>query len=220
MPDDRRRRRALECRINQYDVPDSLLQGDPRHAVAKSRPLHSGGQVRGTQHILVRPAPSVIQQIPVSPVNPVRSRKGRGYRVRGMAIDKSRRAVGKASAQRMPGRRLGRLRCRPGRRPDKPRFGCPRYANRQIQRGMQLAALPARDDRQSRFQPPIGSAIEPVLPGQRVISKTRCGRPTVRFGDAPPKRLHSAKTTRVDHLVCCARAVIGVMGVFDSLCRF
>ena len=54
---------------------------------------------------------------------------------------------------------------------------------------MQLAALLARDDRQSRFQPPIGSAIEPVLPGQRVISKTRCGRPTVRSGDAPPKTL-------------------------------
>ena len=55
---------------------------------------------------------------------------------------------------------------------------------------MQLAALPARDDRQSRFQPPIGSsAIKPVLPGQRVIAKTHCGRRTVRSDDAPPKTL-------------------------------
>ena len=35
-----------------------------------------------------------------------------------------------------------------------------------------------------------------------------------------PRRLHSAKTTRVDHRVCCARAAIGVMGVIDSLRRF
>lgn len=56
VPDDRRPRRAFECRITQYDVPDSLLQGDPRHTVAKSRPIHSGGQVRSTQHLLVRPA--------------------------------------------------------------------------------------------------------------------------------------------------------------------
>ena len=54
---------------------------------------------------------------------------------------------------------------------------------------MQSAALPARDDRQSRFQPPTGSAIEPVLPGQRVIPKTRCGQRTVLSDDAPPKTL-------------------------------
>ena len=37
--------------------------------------------------------------------------------------------------------------------------------------------------------PQLAAPIEPVLPGQRVISKTRCGRPTVRSGDAPPKTL-------------------------------
>ena len=56
MPDDRRRRRAFECRITQYDVPDSLMQGDLCRAVAKSRPFQSGGQIHGTQHIIVRPA--------------------------------------------------------------------------------------------------------------------------------------------------------------------
>ena len=75
-------------------------------------------------------------------------------------------------------------------RPDKPPFGCPRYANRQIiQRGMQSAALPAREDSQRWFQPRTGSAIKPVLLGQRVIPKTCCGRRTVRSDDAPPKTL-------------------------------